>query len=65
MLDIASFTWNILKDIISGIINIISFIKDLALNLPNFLSFLPTEISIILLSTISILTIIFIFRFVK
>lgn len=65
MLDVASFIWNIIKDLIDGIISVINFLKNIVFYIPNFLGFLPTEISVLLISALSILTIVFIFRFVK
>lgn len=63
--DFIGFIWNIIKDTVDGIINAVNFIKDLIIKIPEFISGLPTEISVLLLSALSTIIIVFIFKFIK
>ena len=65
IVDFISLIWGLIQDLMNGIVIAINFIKDLLLTIPNFLSSLPIEISALLTSALSIMIIIFIFKFVK
>ena len=65
IIDFASFIWEIIKDLVDGIMSVINFIYNLVALLPDFLSFLPSEISILIGSAVTIVVVIFIFKFIK
>lgn len=65
IVDYATFIWDIIKNLIGTLKNIIEFIFNLPNFISQFLSFLPSEITIPLLAVLTILIIISVFKFVK
>lgn len=65
MIEFINLIYNLLKDLINGIIGIITFVKDLVLYIPDFLIGLPNEITTMLMTFTSIIIIIFVFKFIK
>lgn len=57
--------WNVISELLSTIIDVINFLKDLILAIPKFLDILPNEITILLIPAITIIIFVFIFKFVK
>ena len=64
-MEFLSFVWDIIKNLIGTLKNIIEFIFNLPNFINQFLSFLPNEITIPLLSVLTIIIIISVFKFVK
>lgn len=65
IVDFASFIWEIIKNLVDGIMSVINFIYNLVALIPEFLTFLPSEISILIGSAVTIVVVIFIFKFIK
>lgn len=65
IVDFASFIWDVIKNLIDGIMSVINFIYNLVALIPEFLTFLPNEISILIGSAVTIVVVIFIFKFIK
>lgn len=65
IVDYATFIWDIIKNLIGTLKNIIEFIFNLPNFISQFLSFFPTEITIPLLAILIIIIIISVFKFVK
>lgn len=65
IVDYATFIWDIIKNLIGTLKNIIEFIFNLPNFISQFLSFIPSEITIPLLAVLTILIIISVFKFVK
>ncbi len=65
IVDYATFIWDIIKNLIGALKNIIEFIFNLPSFIEQFLSFLPSEITIPLLSVLAIIIIVAVFKFVK
>lgn len=64
-MEFLSFVWDIIKNLIGTLKNIIEFIFNLPNFISQFLSFLPNEITIPLLAVLTIIIIISVFKFVK
>lgn len=64
-MEFLSFVWDIIKNLIGTLKNIIEFIFNLPNFISQFLSFLPSEITIPLLAVLTIIIIISVFKFVK
>lgn len=65
MLEFFGFIWSAISSLISTIKYIIGFLTGLLQIIPKTLSFLPNEISTLLLTAITIISAVFIYKFIK
>lgn len=65
MVEFFNFIWSIISNLISTIKYIVNFLGELLEIVPKTLSFLPSEILGLLLTAISIISAVFIYKFIK
>lgn len=65
MVEFFSFIWSMISNLISTIKYIVNFLGELLEVIPKTLSFLPSEILGLLLTAITIISAVFIYKFIK
>ena len=65
MLEFFGFIWDLIQSILDSIINVVNFLKEIIVFIPNIFSQLPRDIAVLAITTFTTLIGIFIFRFIK